>query len=336
MRMTRYAAVVLIVAAMAVLGSGMWYVMHTPASLSGDPERITVGKMPIEAHTLIYVAEDRGFFAEGSLAVTIVDYPTGPAAIDALMNGDVDISGAGEYAVVEQALQKQNISIIASIDKYQFFNIAGRKDRGIESISDLAGKRIGLAQGPAAECFLGRSLNLNGISIQNVTLVDLPHSRCVDAIANGSVDALVFIGPYAGEIAERLGENGAVWPAQNDQMLYSVMVCRNGWAASPPETITKFLASLARAEDYLIAHPAEAQAIVRQQLNYTDAYTERVWSNNQFSVTLDQSLITAMEDEARWMIRKNLTNATEIPDFREYIYTQGLESVNPGAMRIIR
>ena len=50
---------------------------------------------------------------------------------------------------------------------------------------------------------------------------------------------------------------------------------------------------------------------------------DTVWQQNRFSLTLDQSLVLAMEDEARWMIANNLTNATAVPDFRQYIYTDG-------------
>jgi len=60
-----------------------------------------------------------------------------------------------------------------------------------------------------------------------------------------------------------------------------------------------------------------------------------VWQQNQFGLSLDQSLITTMEDEARWMIANNLTNATAVPDFRNYIYTKGLDEVKPGSVHII-
>jgi NitT/TauT family transport system substrate-binding protein len=61
----------------------------------------------------------------------------------------------------------------------------------------------------------------------------------------------------------------------------------------------------------------------------------KIWQEHQFSLSLDQSLITAMEDEARWMITNNLTNATAIPDFRNYIYTKGLNNVKPESVNII-
>ena len=59
-------------------------------------------------------------------------------------------------------------------------------------------------------------------------------------------------------------------------------------------------------------------------------------AENQFFLSLDQSLIVAMEDEARWMIINNLTTEKQVPDFLDYIYMNGLEAVNPNAVDIIQ
>jgi NitT/TauT family transport system substrate-binding protein len=61
-----------------------------------------------------------------------------------------------------------------------------------------------------------------------------------------------------------------------------------------------------------------------------------IWGRYQFLLSLDQSLITAMEDEARWMIENNLAAETEVPDFLDYIYADGLEAIRPEAVNIIR
>ena len=65
-------------------------------------------------------------------------------------------------------------------------------------------------------------------------------------------------------------------------------------------------------------------AIVAKNLNYTNSYIASVWSDYQYTVTLDQSFIALMQDEARWLISNNLTNATAIPNFNDYIYSDGL------------
>ena len=63
---------------------------------------------------------------------------------------------------------------------------------------------------------------------------------------------------------------------------------------------------------------------------------ETVWSQNQFSLSLDQSLIVAMEDEARWMIKNDLTTEKQVPNFVDHIFTKMvLKQVKPEAVNII-
>ena len=125
-----------------------------------------------------------------------------------------------------------------------------------------------------------------------------------------------------------------VWPAQSSQPGFVLMTCRDDWAANHPETINKLLKSLVQAEQYSINHPDEAKAIVQKRLNYTDEYMATVWPNHRFTLSLDQSLLIAMNDEGRWMIKNNLTAEKTLPYFRDYIYTEGLEEIKPEAVNI--
>jgi len=113
-------------------------------------------------------------------------------------------------------------------------------------------------------------------------------------------------------------------------------VCTDGWAKTHPELIVRFLNSLAQAENYVIHNPDDSKAIIQNRLNYSDAYIAEVWPENQFSLSLDQSLVVAMEYEARWLINNNLTSQTVVPDFLNYIYLEGLNSVKPESVNIIR
>jgi NitT/TauT family transport system substrate-binding protein len=170
--------------------------------------------------------------------------------------------------------------------------------------------------------------------IEDVTFTDMPTTQYVETITNGSVDAVIVVYKYLDQSREQLGSNLVAWPIQSSQKGYVVLTCRNDWASSHPETIIKVLKSVKQAEDYAITHPAEARAIIQKRMNYTDTAMADFWPDHEYALTLDQSLITAMEDEARWMIANNLTNATEVPDFREYISTEGLKAVKPGSVRI--
>jgi len=328
-------AVIAVIAAILLVILGALYLANSPATYSGISEPISIGIPPNEQSALILIAGDQGFFTDNGLNATVKTYDTALAALDGMKLGEVDIAESAELPIVREAFKKEDISVIACIDKFQSVHLVGRKDRGLENVSDLKGKRIGVARGTLTEFYLGRFLDLHGVSLQDVTLVNIPFSQSADALANGSVDAFQVQYKDIPPIKERL-DDIVLWPSQSGQSGYEVISARDDWVDGHPDTITRLLRSLIQAEEFYISHPNESMTIIQKRLNYTDAYMAALLSQHQYSLTLDQSLITAMEDEGRWMINNNLTSEKTIPDFRDYIYTEGLERVKPDAVNIIR
>ncbi len=323
-----------VIAALMLVGSGQWPFTSTPESYSGPTESIVFGGLLSDANIMLFIAEDQHFFAANGINLTIKTYNTGLATTDALLNNKVDIAGSAEYPIVARAFEKDNISIIASISKAYIVQLVGLTDRGIRNVADLKGKRIGVPLGTLQEFYLGRFLDLHGMSIRDVTLINTAPGQVADTIANGSADAVVTWEPFVSRIQEQ-HKNGTVsWSVQNNQAVYSVLVCRNDWIKQHPDLIRRFLNSLSQAERYIVLHPAEAKAILQNRYHYDDAYMAAVWPENQFSLALDQSLITAMEDEGRWTIKNNRTTEKTVPDFTDYVYTKGLEEVKPEAVNI--
>jgi NitT/TauT family transport system substrate-binding protein len=330
----KFATALAIIVVLVSVGSGLWPLPDFWTTDSGTPEPIVIRTTIQELAGLIYIAEDQSFFAQNGLNVTIHYCDTGLACVEGMADGEAEIAASAEYPVVGVVLKHGNISVIGSIDKYQGQYVAGRKDRGIEQVADLRKKKIGVARGTSTEFYLSRFLYLNSISLQDVTFVNVPPSQFADSIENGSVDAIIVPQVYLKPVEVRLGSNAVIWQAQSNQNAFGVLTCRNDWIASHPETINKLLKSLEQAENYALSHPTESKALLQKRLNYTDEYMAAVWPQNQYSLTLDMSLVTAMEDEGRWMIKNNLTSAEKIPDFRNYIYTKGLEEVKPEAVNI--
>ncbi|HSJ53560.1 MAG TPA: nitrate ABC transporter substrate-binding protein, partial [Anaerolineae bacterium] len=61
-----------------------------------------------------------------------------------------------------------------------------------------------------------------------------------------------------------------------------------------------------------------------------------VWPEHSFSVMLDQALVVAMEDQARWIIARDLAGDRRMPDFMSNICEKALEAVKPEAVNLIR
>jgi len=325
---------ILIIIGVAII-SGAWYLQEVPQTFTGPPESITIATIPSEYSTLLWVAEDQGFFKQNGLNVTLKDYPTGATSLNALSTHDADFSVSSEYAFVTQVLNGENIRLITNIDKADNEYLIARKDKGISNISDLKGKKIGVLRKGAAEFYLGRYLNLHGINLDEVTIVNEQFTQSVISINNGSIDATLLPEPQAYTIQNNLGNNGVSWPAQSGQLLFMAISTTTDTINKNPELIKRLLRSLHQADEFVLAHPEEAKAIVQKKMNYKPAYLEKIWPEHRFTLTLDQSLLVAMDDETRWMIKNNLTSASMVPNYLTNIYTSGMSTVKPESMNII-
>jgi ABC-type nitrate/sulfonate/bicarbonate transport system substrate-binding protein len=337
MRYQKKQALILIVAVMLVLAITLssFFYLDSQNPYKGKEEFITLGIYPSEYSSLIYIANDQGYFSSNGIKLTLKNYASGTSAVNGMLNGEVDIATASEFVVVNNAMQNKNIYALGTVSKYLNLYLVARTDLGIHSISDLVGKKIGVAIGSSNQFYLGRFLDLNGIKQNQVTPVNVNFVDTPNELANGTVDAVITFQPFINQIKNILGDKIVMWPAQADQFGYFEIVCRQDWAVANPDLAIRFLKSIVQAEDFNIVHRDQAMATVAKELNYTDSYIADVWPNYQYTVTLDQSFVALMQDEARWLISNNLANGVTIPNFTNYIYPDGLKSVKPDAVNIV-
>ena len=334
--MKKFFAAIAVIVALALVGFGGWYFANSSTTYSGAPEAITLGVRPDIVLALPFIAEDRGLFARNGLAVTLSEQKSPPAAVAALKDGQLDVAFASEYNVVSEAFKKEDIRLLGVIDKQQAIYVVGRRDRGLENIADLKGKKIGVSKGGIPEFHVGRLLNLEGVRVEDVTFVDIESAQRVEALANGQVDAALVTRTNFDQAKKRLGDNAVVWSAKRDQVSHVALVSRQDWLTRHPEAVKRLLRALVQAEAYVVQNPAAAQAIVQKRFKYDDATLAALWSENDLSVSLEQSLVSTMLDEARWMIKNNLATEKQIPDFSQYIHLDGLKAVKPGAVTIVQ
>ena len=306
------------------------------SSLPTRSEKVVVAHPAFETMTLLFVADEKGYFARNGIDLELSERDTGAASLDAVIAGDADLAvGTSEFPLVRKAFDDQKVSALASIDELDFISLVARKDRGILKPADLKGKRIGVTRGTISEFFLGRFLELNGMTIRDVKLVDLKTpAEWTDAVVTGDVDAVVTAEPQASMAKDRLGENAVVFPAQSSQALYALIIARDEWISAHPELAQRFLKAMVRAEKYVAENPEDAKAILQERLDLDAGEMDKVWSRNQYIISLDRSMVLAMEDEARWMIKNGLVPEQPALDVIDHIKAGSLEAVEPEAVHL--
>lgn len=321
-----------------LLGAAVLFVGATLVSCSRQSTniaaRLTIGVPPLEQNALLYVAAATNLFARQHLAVSIRNFDSGPTAIAALQSGQVDVAETAEFPFVESIMKGGALSVIAANDQFENDYLVVRRKKGNPPIPDLSGKRIGVTLHTITQFFLGRFLMLNGIPLRKVDEVNVPPGRFVSAMVQGTVDALVAWQPYVSKIEEARPGKFEALPVQSGQPVYGILVCANAWLRAHPTMVESLLKALAGAERFAAGHTQRAKQIVANRLGYSASYLARIWPDHQFSLTLDYSLVVAMDGEAQWILTNHLTRAAAVPNFRRRIYVRGLESARPAGVNM--
>ena len=322
------------IATIAVIGISVGGCQEQPEKFTGPVEKITVAAAAYLTGALVYVAEDQGFFEKNGLEVTIKDYESGKAAADALIDGEADISTSAGFVFVSNSFDHADLRVFGTVATAQVKELVARKDKGITTINDLIGKKIGVTKKSGAEFLFGVFLIFNALSCEDVELVDLKPSEIVEAISNGDIDATFTWDPYLYNIKKELGDNAISWPGGQD--FYFVLITKEDWIENNPAAAERFMKSVLEAEDYIKDNSEESKEFVKDRFDYESDYMDYSWPKQEFAVTLEQAMLIAFEDQARWVIKNKLTEATEVPNYLDYIYMDALEKVKPEAIGIIR
>lgn len=325
------AAILVAVAA----GLATWLAARGPAAPAGEREAVTVGVYPGEISAPLYVARERGFFDSHRLEVSFREYETGALAAQDLIAGEVDMATAADFVLVNNSFRHGDLRALASMAMPRTHHLVALREGGIEEVADLEGKRVGITMGTNSEFIAARFLVLNGLGAQDVTWVDLEPSGLGPALAGRQVDAVAAWDPYAYEIERQLGDKALSWPTQGGQGFFWLLLSREQFLADRPGAAEGVLASLVEAEGYIYSHPREAREIAAAPMGLDQAYMDYVWPEIDFSVNLQQGLLLALEDQARWVMERKLGNGRAMPNYLDFIYLEGMRRVRPEAVTVI-
>jgi NitT/TauT family transport system substrate-binding protein len=188
------------------------------SSSGADPGKISIGFWPVAAGLPLFLAVEKGYFREVGLDVEAVQFASAQQVAEGIIAGRLQGSGNGTASgalglaeIASPGLFKILASNPSNEDlKLEQFIVA--QDSPIQSIADLAGKRV--ASGPGAQNKVIAEAVLKANGIENTEVLQLEIRQHVAALESGQIDAAYTLEP-TGTIGEmngltRILENGVV------------------------------------------------------------------------------------------------------------------------------
>lgn len=310
-----------------------------------DLKQVKIGiTSTYQGEAATYVAQEKGFFKENGLDVTLKLNPSGRTSLHDLLNGVVQIAHVAETPVVYSLLDTGYFPE-DSIPSFQIFadmvysnktqKIVGRKDHGIHEPLDIVGKKVAYLRGTQLDYYFDSFLLEHQISKDEFETVNMNPSEQLKALKNGEIDVAVMWEPYASFVKNELGES-AVFLETN--LTYSTLwlsTTLNSYAESNPDVLVSYLKSIKAAQEYIRDNPEYTQELLARRTEVPLHIIESLWTEFDFELSLSERMLTLLENQARWMIRNNFADTT-MQEMQQFVNFNPMQEVHPRGITIVR
>ena len=225
----------------------------------------------------VLTAQQMGYFEEQGITLELSSFADGPTIISAMENGSIDVGYIGDGA--HKLCAQGNAEIIALSHISNGDAVIGGPN--VKTLEDLAGKTVAYAAGTYSEVILTNALTSVGLTMNDITAMNMDASAIVTAMMTGDVDACALWSPESLTVLEQV--EGATKLADN-VTFSDTSISLASWIAMPDrvqnerDMYIRFVTALFEGMDYSAdEHYDEVAQWVADLLaiDYDSAYSQR-------------------------------------------------------------
>ncbi|HWO47567.1 MAG TPA: ABC transporter substrate-binding protein [Solirubrobacterales bacterium] len=259
----------------ATAGKSMKCPPEADAEQGGKPPRpkrevfISVNRYVGAESAGILMAQERGYFADAGLEVTVTDALTPNGPLSYVLGEVVDFGVAQQPEVVMAEKNGAAVIALGTLASRPTAALIWLRRSKIEEVSDLEGKTIAYSGIAFQRAFLQILLEEAGLTLKDVELLDVGHG-IVPALVSGQADA-AFGGTanVEGAVLEGRALEPVVTPVEdlgippyNDL----VVITRSDRAAPDARLARAFMSAVARGNAAAVEDPREAVRAIEKNL----------------------------------------------------------------------
>ena len=259
----------------AAVALGLW----TQPAQAADKMTVMLDWFINPDHAPLFVALEKGYFAERDLEIELVQPsdPNDPPKLVAAGRAEIAVSYQPQLHL--QVAEGLPLRRIATLVATPLNSLVVLRDGPIKSIADLKGKKIGFSVGGFEDALLGAMLEKHGLTLNDVSLVNVNFSLSPSIIA-GQVDAV--IGAFRNfelnqmDILEKPGR--AFYVEEEGVPAYDELILVAHTDRLDDPRLPRFLAALEQGVQFLLNHPDESwRLFIKGRGDLDDELNRRAW-----------------------------------------------------------
>lgn len=266
-------------AAAAIIGFGslLFTACGQDGSADGGKTDVRIAYFPNITHTQALVMKNQKKLEkqwEDTCNVSWTSFNAGPAEVEALFAGEIDMGYIGPVPALSANVKSKGEVKILTNSTNAGAVLLKRKESGIETLADLAGKKIAVPQlGNTQHLCLLSLLSDNGLKTTDeggdITITASSNADILNLIDNASVDAAFVPEPW-GTTIENNG-NAEVMLDYDEVFLEgnyptAVVVVHEDFMKEHPDLVKDFLAAHEETTAYITENLSEALPIVNKEI----------------------------------------------------------------------
>lgn len=319
-----------------LVGFAVWMLPDdgAPVRTAASP-RLTVA-VPLQlSGGAMFIAQDRQLFRNQGVEVQFQPHQLGKTALQSVIEGKADLALVADTPFMLAVLKGKQVAVVSAVfESRKVMAVLARSERGIGRPADLAGKTIGTLTGTNAQFFLDTVLAAHGIA--NARTVGLEPQQLSSALRSGSVDAVTVWMPELTALQREFGDRVTTVYAEDLFVYRFLLAGRKEYIDAHAGEVRRLLAALDEGNRIIRDEPRAARAIIGKAIGLEPALLARDFSAADFRLSLDQSLLIALDAQTRWALGRDLVPGATAPNYLDFVRPRPLEAVQPDAIKIIR
>ncbi|WP_458459759.1 aliphatic sulfonate ABC transporter substrate-binding protein [Pseudobutyrivibrio sp.] len=286
------------------------------ASELNTASHLNIATQPAPGYLPIQVAWDNGWVEEAlkeagytDIEVTFTEFESGPPENESFAAGQQDIGVMGNVpSILGKAAGQDRIYIGIAENGEKTEVVIVPADSDIKSVADLKGKKIGLVVGSICENLLYNLLKSEGLSLEDVELINLATSEQQAALESKQVDAVATWQPTVSKLTAD-GKNVRLADGSNGLFKAENTIFGNReYIEQNPEIVQIFIQQYARAAYEVANNKEEYAKKYAEKYGLTEELLYEALKDANFPIVLAQDDIDDLQGTADFLYETGKAN----------------------------